>query len=153
MKKNVFFLLLTLVTISLYAAGPGGDRVDPLIEARFQKEFGPSVKASWEIIQDVSIATYTEQGNEKQVYYYSDGEIFGFGTVINKDLLPEAARKTIKEKFSAGVIQTVYEFKSKSTTTYYFVRVVTPRYSMIVTANDFGDVEVKQKIRSKVFTQ
>ena len=79
MKKNLIILLLSIISLNVFAKSPTGDKVDPVIESKFKKEFGSNVKVSWEVVQDVSIATYTENGEEKQVYYFSDGEVFGFG--------------------------------------------------------------------------
>src|SRR5947207_2517766 len=128
MKKNVIILLLTLLTINLYAKKPNGNKVDSLIEDKFKKEFGSAVNVSWETIRDISIATFIEQGQERQVYYFSDGEIFGFGKTINKDLLPETINRSIHARFNSAVVQIVYEFKSTDSPTRYFVRLVTSRH-------------------------
>ena len=149
MKKNVIFLLLMVATLSLYAKTPNSDNVDPVVEAKFKKEFGPSVKVSWQLIRDVSIATFTEQGEEKQVYYDNDGEVFGIGKFINRDLLPEMVGRSINTRFNSGVIQNAYEFKSKGSPVRYYVRLVTQHFSMIVSATEFGDVTVDQKERFK----
>ena len=145
MKKNVVFLLLTLITLNLSAKNPKTDKIDPLIGDRFRKEFGASVKVSWEIIQDMYVGTFVEQGEEKQVYYYSDGEILGLGKIISKDLLPATVNRSINSRFNSEIIQTVYEFKTRTSPTRYIVRLITHHYSRIVSANEFGDIEIYQK--------
>ena len=40
--------------------------------------------------------------------------------------LPENVTKSINAKFSSGVIQTAYEFKERSSSTRYYVRVCSP---------------------------
>jgi len=151
MKKNVIFLALTLATINLFAKTPSGDKVDPSIVAKFQKEFGSSVNVSWKIVEDISVATFTAQGEVKDVYYFDDGEILGIGKYVKRELLPETVKESILKKFDIGVIQTVYEFKEVTSSTRYFVTVVTPQYSVIVSANEFGQLEVRQKIKMKPF--
>jgi hypothetical protein len=149
MKQNVIILLFTLLSLNLYAKSPNGDKVDPLIENRFKKEFGASVNVSWEIIQNISIATYTVQGEEKQVYYFSDGEILGFGKTLRKDLLPPTVTNSINKRFDSEIIQAVYEFKSKDAPTGYFIRLFTPHTMKIVSANEFGEIAVIQTKRSR----
>jgi hypothetical protein len=149
MKKNVIILLLTLITLNLYAKSPNGEKVDPLIERKFKKEFGSSVNVSWKVVNDVSIAAFTDQGEEKEVFYDSDREIIGLGKNLRRNFLPETVTRAIMTKFDSGIIQTVYEFKTKDSPTSYYVRVITPRYSTIVSANEFGDIVVIQKERLK----
>lgn len=148
MKKILVIFTLTLVTFCAFAKNSGGGKVDPFIESKFKKDFG-AVNVSWSFVQDVSIATFTEQGQERQVYYLNNGEIFGFGKSLTRDMLPESIHRSISERFNSGVIQTVYEFKSTDSPTRYFVRVVTPRHSVVVSANEFGEVGISQKQRLK----
>ena len=149
MKKNLIFLLLTLVTFNLYAKSSNGEKVDPLIEAKFKKEFGSSVNVSWKIVEDVSIAMFTDQGVEKEIFYDLDGEILGLGKNIKRNLLPETVSRSIKTRFNAGVIQTVYEFKAKVSPTRYYVIVITPRYARIVSADEFGNITIVKKEKLK----
>jgi hypothetical protein len=149
MKKYVIFLLLTLTTFNLYAKSPGGEQVDPLIEAKFKKEFGSSVNVSWKIVEDVSVAIFIDQGQEKEVFYDSDGAILGLGRDLRRDLLPETVSRSIKTRFNTGIIQTAYEFKSKGSPTRYYVIVITERYAMIVSADEFGGMTIVQKEKLK----
>src|SRR5262245_50234705 len=108
MKKNVMFMLLAFATLSLTARTPAGGpdpgpavfskvlsgvKVSPLIEAKFKKQYGPVVNVSWKIIEDVSIATFTEQGSQRDVFYYNDGETFGFGKNVDKTALPKTVSR------------------------------------------------------------
>src|SRR5689334_12129553 len=91
MKKNVIFLLMAFATLNLTARTPAGgpdpgpavfakateEKVSPLIEAKFKKQYGPIINVSWKVINDISIATYNDQGEQRDVYYYNDGEVFG----------------------------------------------------------------------------
>jgi hypothetical protein len=149
MKKIVVIFSLTLITFSAFAKNSGGGKVDPFIESKFKKDFGTAINVSWSVVQDVSIATFTEQGQERQVYYLNSGDIFGFGKSIARDMLPESIHRSIRERFNSGIIQTVYEFKSTDQPTRYFVRVVTPRHSVVVSANEFGELGITQKQRLK----
>jgi hypothetical protein len=149
MKRNVIFLLLTLAALNVFAKTPGRGNVDPFIEAKFKEEFGTSIKVSWQVVQDVSIATFLEQGSEKQVYYFENGEVMGFGKVVDRNVLPEEARKSINERFDSAIIQSVYEFKSNDAPTRYFVYVYTERHFRIVSVNEFGDVQVYKKVGLK----
>lgn len=150
MKKNVILVLLTFVTLNLFAKAPSGDKVDPTIEAKFKKQYGPLVDVSWKVIDDISIATYTEQGEERSVYYYDSGEVFGIGKIVKREELPESISEAIKKRFTDGVVQTVYEFKAPAASTRYYVRVVTPRHSMVVSGDEFTGLQVntKQKLSS-----
>jgi hypothetical protein len=148
-KKNVVILLLSLLTLNLYAKKPTGDKVDPFIEHKFKKEFSQAENVSWKVIQDISIATFIDNGQEKQVYYFSTGEIFGFGKMITRNLLPEAITEAVNRSFKSGAIQTAYEFKSPDAPTVYYVCLYTPRYSLIVSANEFGEMYVARKEKSK----
>jgi len=170
MKKNVIFLLPAFLSLGLFAKTPAsetpdpvfgvfaknskGGKVNPLIESKFKKQYGNLANVSWSIVDDqsdvqITIATFTEDGDQKEVYYYEDGEIFGIGKTIRRDNLPENVTKSINARFNPGVIQTAYEFKERGSSTRYYVRVVTPRHSMIVSANEFGETRVyqKQKLR------
>ena len=170
MKKNVIFLLPAFLSLSLFAKTPlseapnpafgvvaktpKGGKVNPVIESKFKQQYGNLVNVSWSIIDDLSdvhitIATFTEDGAEREVYYYDDGEILGVGESIRRDLLPENVVKSLNARFSSGVIQTAYEFKERSSSTRYYVRLVTPRHTMIVSANEFGDTKVYQKEKLK----
>src|SRR6185295_16718063 len=77
MKKNVIFLLMAFATLTLtartpaggpdpgpavFATAPTGVKVSPIVEAKFKKQYGPIVNVSWKIIDDISIATFTELG-------------------------------------------------------------------------------------------
>lgn len=149
MKKNVIILLLTVATtFNLYAKTPTGDKVDPQVEARFKKEFGSPVGVSWRTVEGIFVATFTENGDQKDVYYYDNGEMLGFGKIIKKDVLPETVKASINERFSGGVIQTAYEFKEAGAATRYFVTVVTKTHSMIVAANEFGQFDIRKRIKN-----
>jgi len=164
MKKNVIFMLVAFVTLNLsartpaggsdpvaavFAKAPTGEKVPALIEAKFKKQYGPVIAVSWKVIGDISIATFNELGVEKHVYYYNDGETFGFGKLIDKDVLPKAVRESFTERFSKGVLQAVYEFKTLDSPTRYYVRVIAPNYFAIASATEFGDVTIYQKERIK----
>jgi hypothetical protein len=170
MKKNIIFVLSAFVTLSLFAKTPvtkvpnpifgvyartvKGDKVNPIIETKFKQQYGALANVSWSIVDDASdeqitIATFSEQGEEKEVYYFEDGEILGIGKSVRRDLLPESVTKSINARFNSGIIQTAYEFKQRNSATRYYVRVVTPRHSMIVSANEFGDTKVFQKEKLK----
>jgi len=169
MKKNVIFLLAVFASLGLFAKTPvnaadpvlgvfaktlKGEKVSPLIESKFKKQYGNPANVSWSVVDDASdvritIATFTEEGEQKEVYYYDDGEVYGIGKTIRRDHLPENVTKSISARFTSGVIQTAYEFNERNSPTRYFVRVVTPRHSMIVSANEFGETRVYQKERLK----
>ena len=172
MKKNVIFLLSAFLSLSLFVKAAvneipnpvfpvfgktlKGEKVSPLIEAKFKKQYGNVVNVSWSVVDDLSdvhvtIATFTENAEEKEVYYYDDGEILGIGKNIRRDLLPENVVKSINSRFKAGIIQTAYEFKERSSATKYFVRVITPKHTMLVSANEFGETKVYQKEKTKRF--
>lgn len=153
MKKNVIFLLLTIVTLNVFAKTPIGDKVDPFIEAKFKKEFGTSVNVTWKNVQGISVASFLDEGTTKEVYYFDNGDILGFGKIIPRNTLPESIKASISARVSSGLIQTVYEFKETDAPTRYFVTVVSRAYSMIIAANEFGQFEVRQKIKNKVFTE
>ena len=105
MKKNVIFLLPAFLSLSLFAKTPvseapnpvfgvfaktlKGGKVNPLIESKFKKQYGNLANVSWSIVDDqsdvqITIATFTEDGDEKEVYYYEDGEILGIGKTYKK---------------------------------------------------------------------
>ena len=170
MKKNVILLMSAFVTLSLFAKTPAsqspnpvfgvfaralkGGKVNPVIEAKFKNQYGDAANATWSVVDDladvqITIATFTEAGEQKEVYYYDDGEIFGIGKNIKRDLLPENVTKAITARFNSGIIQTAYEFKERNASTRYFVRLVTPKHTMIVSANEFGETRVYQKERLK----
>lgn len=166
MKKSSTILLFALASVSVFAKSPvgiahdpvlgvypkvlKGEKVNPLIQAEFQKHYGTPGNVSWSVVDDASgvritIATFTEQGEENEVYYYDDAEVFGIGKTIRRDQLPERVTSAINERFNPGVIQTAYEFKERSSSTVYYVRVVTPRHSILISANEFGQTQVYQK--------
>lgn len=145
MKKNLFIVLFSLLAVTSFAKSPSGDKVDPLIESQFKKAFGNSVTVRWEVIEDISVATYRQDGQENHVYYREDGSIIGFGKTMNKDLLPQAINKAVVARFSSSVIQTVYEFRSSDSPTRYYIRMVSQRHSVIVSANEFGELVVVKR--------
>ncbi len=149
MKKNVIVLLLALLSLDMYAKTLTGDKVDPLIEHRFQRQFGHIANVSWKVIDDISIATFVDQGQEQQVYYFSDGEIFGFGKTISKDALPVTVANSVSARFNSAIIQTAYQFQTQDAPTRYYMRVVNSRYSMILSTDEFGTVYVERKEKLK----
>jgi len=153
MKKNVILVLLTVVTLNLFAKTPNGDKVDPFIEAKFKKEFGSSVDVSWKNVQGISVATFNDQGVTKDVYYFDNGDVLGFGQIIPRNTLPETIKSSIAGKVAGGLVQTVYEFRETGAATRYFVTVVSKTYSLIVCANEFGQFEVREKVKNKTFAE
>jgi hypothetical protein len=151
MKKNVILVLLTAVTLNLFAKSPNGDKVDPFIEAKFKKEFGSAVNVSWKNVEGIAVATFSDQGTTKDVYYFDNGDVLGFGKIIPKNMLPETIKATINQKVNSGLVQTVYEFKETGAPTKYFVTVVSKAYAFIIAANEFGQFEVREKIKNKLF--
>ena len=164
MKKSVIFLLMAFVTLNLTARTPAGGpdpgpavfakaptevKVSPVVEAKFKKQYGPIVNVSWKIINDISIATFTELSIQTDVFYYNDGETFGFGKPIDKDEMPKVVTASLNKRFSEGTIQAVYEFKTSDSPTRYYVRVIAPHYSAIASVNEFGDITVYQKQKIK----
>ena len=163
MKKNVIFLLMAFATLNLTARTPAGGmdpgpavfakttgvKVSPLVEAKFKKQYGPIVNVSWKIIEDISIATFNEQGSQRDVFYYNDGETFGFGKPVDTDALPKVVIESFNKRFGQGTIQAVYEFKTSDFPTRYYVRVLTPRHSVIASATEFGDITIYQKQKIK----
>ena len=164
MKKNVMFMALAFATLSLTARTPAGGpdpgpavfskilsgvKVSPLIEAKFKKQYGPVVNVSWKMIEDVAIATFNEQGTQKDVFYYNDGETFGFGKTVDKSALPKIVDKSLNKRFSEGTVQAAYEFKTPDSPTRYYVRIVAPNYSVVASATEFGDLTIYQKQKIK----
>ncbi len=157
------FMLLAFVALNLTARTPAGGpdpgpavfskvlsvTVSPLVEAKFKKQYGPLVNVSWRVIEGVSIATFTEQGTERDVFYYNDGETFGFGKPLDKNVLPKAVNESLNKRFSNGTVQEAYEFKTPDSPTRYYVRVIAPSYSAIASATEFGDITVYQKQKIK----
>jgi hypothetical protein len=153
MKRNVILLLLTVVTLNLFAKTPNGDKVDPFIEAKFKKEFGSAVDVSWKNVEGISVATFSDEGITKDVYYFDNGDVLGFGKIIPRNTLPETIKARINQKLGSGLIQTVYEFREQGAPTRYFVTVVSKSHSTIVAANEFGQFEVREKIKNKAFVE
>jgi hypothetical protein len=164
MKKNVIFLLMAFVTLNLsartpaggpdpgpavFANAPTGVEVSPVVEAKFKKQYGPIVNVSWKIIDEISIATFTELGIQTDVFYYNDGETFGFGRPVDKDELPGVVSESLNKRFSGGTIQAAYEFKTPESPTRYYVRVNAHGYSVTASATEFGDITVYQKQKIK----
>ena len=163
MKKNVMFMLPVFVALNLTARTPAGGpdpgpavfskvvsvTVSPLVEAKFKKQYGPIVNVSWKVIEDISIATFTEQGTERDIFYYNDGETFGFGKPVDKNLLPKVVNESLNKRFSKGTVQEVYEFKTPDSPTRYYVKVMASNYSAIASATEFGDIAVYQKQKIK----
>jgi hypothetical protein len=73
--------------------------------------------------------------------------MLGWGKSIDRNLLPDEAAKSIKNRFNSAIIQSVYEFKSNDAPTRYFVYVYTQSHFRIVAVNEFGDVQVYKKMR------
>ena len=164
MKKNVMFMALAFATLSLTARTPAGGpdpgpavfskvlsgvKVSPLIEANFKKQYGPVVNVSWKMIEDVAIATFVEQGTQKDVFYYNDGETFGFGKTVDKSALPKIVDRSLNKRFSEGTVQAAYEFKTPDSPTRYYVKIVAPNYSVVASATEFGDLTIYQKQKIK----
>ena len=163
MKKNVLFLLMAFATLNLTARTPAGGidpgpavfakateaKVNPLVEAKFKKQYGPIVNVSWKIIEDISIATFNEDGSERDVFYYNDGESFGFGRPVGMDALPKVVSGSLNKRFGEGVFLAIYEFKTSDFPTRYYVRVMTPRHTVTASATEFGDITVYQKQKIK----
>jgi len=163
MKKNVMFMLLTLVALNLTARTPAGGpdpgpavfskgvsvEISPLIEAKFKKEYGPIVNVSWRVVEDISIATFSDQGSEKNVFYYNDGETFGFGKAVDIKALPKLVDESLTRKFKKATIGQAYEFKTTGSPTRYYVRMIASGYSVIASATEFGDITVYEKQKNK----
>jgi len=164
MKKNVIFMLLALGTLNLTARTPAGgmdpgpavfakasigSKVSPLVEGKFKKQYGPIVNVSWKVIEDIYIATFTDLGSQRDVFYYNDGETFGFGKSIDQVELPKVVRTSLNKRFGEGTIVATYEFKTSDFPTQYYVRVLTPGHSVIASATEFGDITVYQKQKIK----
>jgi hypothetical protein len=164
MKKNVIFMLLAFVTLNLTARTPAGGmdpgpaifakasigaKVSPLVEGKFKKQYGPLVNVSWKVIEDIYIATFSELGNQRDVFYYNDGETFGFGRYISQDELPKVVRTSLNKRFREGTIVATYEFRTSDFPTRYYARVLTPSHLVIASATEFGDITVYQKQKIK----
>jgi len=163
MKKNVMFMLIAFVTLNLAARTPAGGsdpgpavfskasgvKVSPLVEAKFKEQYGPIVNVSWKIVEDISIATFTELGTQLDVFYYDDGEAFGFGKPVDQADLPKAVTESLNKRFGAGAVQQAYEFKTSNSPTRYYVQANTSRLSVIASATEFGDITVYQKQKIK----
>jgi len=63
--------------------------------------------------------------------------------------LPKVANTSLNHRFSEGVIVSAYEFKTWDSPTRYYVRIVAPNYSVVASANEFGDITVYQKQKIK----
>jgi hypothetical protein len=164
MKKNVIFMALAFATLSVtartpaggmdpgpavFSKAPSGVKVNPLVEAKFKQQYGPIVNVSWKVVTDISIATFTELGAQIDVFYYNDGETFGFGKSIDKAELPKVVSASFNRKFSEGSLEAAYEFRTPDFPTRYYVRIVAPGYSVIASATEFGDISVYQKQKIK----
>jgi hypothetical protein len=163
MKKNVMFMLLAFVTLNLTARTPAGGpdpgpavfskasgvKVSPVVEARFKEQYGPIVNVSWKIVEDISIATFTELGIERDVFYYDDGEAFGFGKPVDQADLPKGVSESLNKRFGEGSVRQAYEFKTSNSPTRYYVRAITSRVSVIASTTEFGDITVYQKQKIK----
>ena len=120
-----------------------------MIEAKFKRQYGPVVNVSWKIIEEVSIATFIEQGIQRDVFYYNDGETFGFGKPVDKNTLPKVVNGSLTKRFSEGIVQAAYEFKTPDSPTRYYVRIVAPNYYVVASATEFGDITIYQKQKIK----
>jgi len=164
MKKNAILLLMAFATLSLTARTPAGGpdpgpavfskasmgaTVSPLIQAKFKRQYGQIVNVSWKVVDEISIARFTEEGAQTDVFYYNDGETFGFGKVVDKSVLPKVVSKSLNNRFNGATIQETYEFKTPEAPTRYYVRVIAPGYFAVASATEFGDVTVYQKEKIK----
>jgi hypothetical protein len=144
MKKNVIFFLLTLLSVSVYA-GYEGDKVSRAIEDQFHKQFGTSVTVTWKIIEDVSVASYTENGQQREAFYLSDGELVGIGNAIEKQSVPVSVSESVAARFPQMSVLNAYEFKGADAPTRYILRIARKGKFLIVSANEFGDIEILRR--------
>ena len=110
----------------------------------------PLWNVSWKIINDISIATFTEQNTQRDVFYYNDGETFGFGKPIDKRRIAESSKRITEQTIERRTIQAAYEFKTSDSPTRDYVRIIARQSSLVIaSANEFGDITVNQRQKIK----
>lgn len=149
MKKKILSLALSALSLGMYAKTPEPGKVDPLIENKFRNDHGQTIKVSWDVVEDVNVATFEENGETKQVYYSSDGNELAFGRFIRASQLPTAVEQSIARRFGPIDVLTVYELKTPESPTRYLVRFVNRKHQLLVWADEFGRTGILEKIRNK----
>ena len=117
MKKILFAVLLSLGTLSLFAAnGPG---VDEKILASFNKAFKNAEEVSWTEMSDSYQVSFKQNAISSKITYDKQGNILKTLRYYYEDQLPLMILSKVKTKFAGKKIHGVVEMSSEAGTIYH----------------------------------
>jgi hypothetical protein len=118
MKK----IIVTIITVFLFAFTHAADKVEKQVEHSFQSEFPRATHASWLKIDnsDLYAVRFVYNNEARMAYYDTDGSRLAIVKSIQEDQLPLQVRKAMNSIVSNEDMPTIVEINMLGETSYLF---------------------------------
>jgi len=103
MKKLLFVIALSLLTVSTYAIDRNDDikKVSYTALRQFETDFQSAKDVSWKINDQYVKATFTSEGKNMAALYNIQGEYLGVVQYLDYEQVPLKARNEIEKRYSS----------------------------------------------------
>lgn len=160
MKKNLIVsLLFAISSLQLWAA----DSTAVSYSARqgFAKQFPGIIASSWSPVQDYYVASFSINGEKRNAYFASDGELVAESREVYFSNLPLTIQTSLANRFpqQSGYSFVdvdnenglrVIEVNDTELGVYYVVKVKNQNTSLYVKASGYGELVIQRKVKNKV---
>ena len=143
MKKILFAALLSLGSLSLFAAGPG---VDEKILESFNKTFRNAEEVSWTEMEDSYQVSFKQNTISSKITYDKQGNIVKTLRYYFEDQLPLMILSKVKNKYAGKKVHGVVEVSSESGT-YYHITLEDEKSWTELKADVFANITVVKKFK------
>jgi len=152
MKKNIVILGALVFCVCSSAYAQESVQVAESIANRFEREYPGAVNVDWKKTDNATVAQFSYHNNFWIAYYKGDGERVASGRKIAElDQLPlkvqlgiHKAIANLEKKF--GALQASYAIEIiKEGATRYYLAMENGRVSLVLSADNSGDVVITKK--------
>lgn len=118
MKK----IIVTIITVFLFAFTHAADKVEKQVEYSFQSEFPGATHAWWLKIDnsDLYAVRFVYNNEARMAYYDTDGSRLAIVKSIQEDQLPLQVRKAMNNTINNEELPTIVEINMLGETSYLF---------------------------------
>jgi hypothetical protein len=151
MKKFIIIAASTVLSLTGFS---NTDPINSKVLQSFKTEFKTATNVEWKTLLDKDIfqASFKYQNSNVNAFFNSEGELIATSRYIDREDLPMMIKKNIEERYPDHKIGNVIENNLYDATSYH-VTLHSQASSMVIVANNSGDISVYKKVKNRFRNQ